>query len=512
MKLPFGFQIGRPPREKVRLSDVGRQHHYDAAATTRHNTKHWLPVTAGDADSCIAPSLEITRNRARYELANNSYAKGITETFATELVGTGPRIQVKSGDPDWDRAVEDRFMEWTGDGDSIRDAYCDIGGRECYSDILRLVASISWDENGEGLLILTTDDKQPRRGPDAGVSLRLMMVEPDRLQTPYGMIDGQTGPAGGKINMGIEQDDYGRPLNYFVLKHHPGSQRAAFLGAVMGAYNVVPADYVLHLMRPDRVGQSRGVPIMAPSLELFAQMRDFTASTLSAAKTAAYITGTMETQDGTVDAEGAEYEAMDVVDVERDTLLVMPDGRTAKQFKPEQPASTYKEFKGELINEAARPRCMPFNIAAANSAGYNYASGRLDHQTFFKFKNVLRHWINRHCSRSVIRQWLREAVLIKDFLPDRKAVEGKFPPVQVRWFWTGDGHVDPVKEAVAERTRLHSLTTTLADVYGAQGEDWERKIEQIAKERVVLKENDLTIADVVKNPQAQVKTKVQVKK
>ncbi len=499
MRLPFGFQIGRSPRKKVRLSEVGRQHHYDAAATTRHNTKHWLPVTAGDANSAIAPAIGILRNRARYEMANNSYAKGIAETFATELIGTGPRIQVKSGDPDWDRAVEDKFMEWTGDGDSIRDAYCDIAGRECYSDILRLVASLSWDENGEGFLILTTDEKQNRRGADAGVSLRLMMVEPDRVQTPYGMIDGQTGPAGGKINMGIEQDDSGRPLNYFILKHHPGSQRAAFLGAVMGDYDVVPAEFVLHLLRVDRVGQSRGVPVMTPSLELFAQMRDFTASTLSAAKNAANITATMESGDGVTDPESTEYEAMDVVDIERDTMMVLPDGRTAKQFKPEQPASTYKEFKGEMINEAARPRCMPFNIAAANSSGYNYASGRLDHQTFFKFKNVLRHWINRHCSRAVVRHWLREAILIKDFLPDRKAINGRYPTMKVKWFWTGDGHVDPLKEALAQGKRLANLTTTLADEYGAQGEDWERKVEQIAKERKILKANGLTIEDVGKD-------------
>ena len=27
---------------------------------------------------------------------------------------------------------------------------------------------------------------------------------------------------------------------------------------------------------------------------------------------------------------------------------------------------------------------MPFNIAACNSSGYNYSSGRLDHQTYYK--------------------------------------------------------------------------------------------------------------------------------
>ena len=27
---------------------------------------------------------------------------------------------------------------------------------------------------------------------------------------------------------------------------------------------------------------------------------------------------------------------------------------------------------------------MPFNVAAGNSSGYNYASGRLDHQTYYR--------------------------------------------------------------------------------------------------------------------------------
>ena len=41
-------------------------------------------------------------------------------------------------------------------------------------------------------------------------------------------------------------------------------------------------------------------------------------------------------------------------------------------------------FKKEILNEIARCLGMPYNISAGNSSGYNYASGRLDHQTYFK--------------------------------------------------------------------------------------------------------------------------------
>ena len=54
------------------------------------------------------------------------------------------------------------------------------------------------------------------------------------------------------------------------------------------------------------------------------------------------------------------------------------------QVEPKQPTTTYAEFKKEILNEIARCLNMPFNIAAGNSSGYNYASGRLDHQTYFK--------------------------------------------------------------------------------------------------------------------------------
>ena len=49
----------------------------------------------------------------------------------------------------------------------------------------------------------------------------------------------------------------------------------------------------------------------------------------------------------------------------------------------QKPSTTYAEFKKELLNEIARCLNMPFNVAAGNSSGYNYASGRLDHQTYF---------------------------------------------------------------------------------------------------------------------------------
>ncbi len=88
------------------------------------------------------------------------------------------------------------------------------------------------------------------------------------------------------------------------------------------------------------------------------------------------------------------------------------------QMHAEQPATTYAEFKREILNEIARCLNMPFNVAAGNSSGYNYASGRLDHQTYFKSIRVEQSQMARTILDRILYAWLREAILIEGYLPN----------------------------------------------------------------------------------------------
>ncbi len=119
---------------------------------------------------------------------------------------------------------------------------------------------------------------------------------------------------------------------------------------------------------------------------------------------------------------------------------------------------------------------MPYNIAACNSSGYNYASGRLDHQTYFKAIRVEQ----AHCECVVLDRllaaWLTEAKLA-GLAPSSEALCGRGGAGH-QWFWDGHEHVDPAKEANAQATRLASNTTTLAAEYARQGKDWETELRQ----------------------------------
>jgi len=84
--------------------------------------------------------------------------------------------------------------------------------------------------------------------------------------------------------------------------------------------------------------------------------------------------------------------------------------------------------------------------------------------------------------------------LIPGLLP---AGLGPFADWPHQWFWDGQEHVDPAKEASAQATRLANHTTTLAHEYARQGRDWEEALRQRAKELALMQELGLTPAQAM---------------
>jgi capsid protein len=138
---------------------------------------------------------------------------------------------------------------------------------------------------------------------------------------------------------------------------------------------------------------------------------------------------------------------------------------------------------------------MPYNVAACNSSSYNYASGRLDHQVYYKSIRVEQAHLGLVVLDRLLAAWLDEAVLIEGYLPD--SLRTLDADLSHQWMWDGNDHVDPQKEATAQATRLTNHTTTLAHEYARQGRDWEAELRQRAKELELMAELGLTVATAV---------------
>ena len=125
---------------------------------------------------------------------------------------------------------------------------------------------------------------------------------------------------------------------------------------------------------------------------------------------------------------------------------------------------------------------MPFSVAKGDCSKSNYASGRLEHQTYHKKIFGER----RRIETAVLNRLLREfegfdAIAFPEDYRDEDLVLHA-------WMWDGFGHVDPVKEANAQATRLANRTTTLADECAREGRDYELVLRQIARECKLAKE------------------------
>ena len=468
---------------------------FDSAQTTPDNRRHWANADHLSADAAASAEVRrILRNRARYEVANNSYARGIVLTLANDVVGTGPRLQMLSDDAEVSRQIESEFATWA--------KAIDLPGK------LRTMREAK-AQDGESFAVLFSNEKL-----DSPVKLDLRLIEADQVSTPsFAKASSFARPASadrpeGKPNLssttdGIVFDEYGNPREYHVLKEHPGGKATLSL-----EYDRVPADAMIHWFRADRPGQSRGLPDILPALPLFAQLRRYTLAVIAAAESAANIAIFMKTNTP-AGGEAAEVEPMATMEFEPNMAIFGPEGWEPSQIRAEQPATTYDMFKREILNEIARCLNMPYNIAACNSSGYNYASGRLDHQTYFKSIRVEQSHIETVVLDRILTAWLAEAVRVfglPDFAKASASAEASADKssgidASHQWFWDGHEHVDPAKEANAQATRLANHTTTLATEYARVGLDWETELRQRAKEATLMKELGLSQADTMPTSQ-----------
>lgn len=432
---------------------------YDAAKASRHLDRWWK--TGADHNSANESNTrevrERLRNRARYEVANNSIANGIVHTLTNDVIGTGPRLQLVADgleDRAGLRVLEQgwaRYAKETGLVDDLRTLY-----------MARVV-------DGEGLGVFES----------VGGVRRMRILEVDRLTSTLSTarnIDG------------VLLDERGMPTAYQIRRRHPGGPLASL------EYDEYRPGQVIHFYRRERAEQIRGIPYITPALNLFAQLRRLTLATLSSAELAANVSAVIQSDAPAFEDEAGIPDAGDVFDIERGGILTLPWGYKIAQLKAEQPTTQYEQFKRALVSEIARCLNMPYNVAAGDSSSYNYASGRMDHQVYHRQLKIEHDSVERAILDRLLVNYLNDASVRTGTLPARvrTMLLGGDLSLSWQWHWPGREHVDPLKEANAASTRLSSGVSNLKIEYAKQGLDWEEEVRQTAREAELMA--DLGIA------------------
>lgn len=417
---------------------------YDAAGQSDEYKNYWEPADALDADSANSKAVRsVLVKRSRYDVGNNGFSDGIASTYATDLIGSGPTLRMQTGSDGFNRMVELAWFNWCKRVQFRRKLWCTAHAKHV-------------DGEGLGVLRRNSNLKHP-------VKLDWVLHETEMCQTPYlpyakqGYIDG------------IEFDEFGNPVYYDILKYHPGSSN----GSAFQDPEKVPAAYVTHWFKLRRPGQHRAVPECASTLNLGASARRWREATVAAAELVADFTLFLKTQFEPDEMDSVS--PMSTIDVQKRMITALPAGHDAFQPKAEQPTAGHAEFNKTLINEQARPKSMPYNKAACDSSGSNYASGRLDHQTYYAHLDTDRDDCADCVLDPMFSVWFDHAVIAYGWLggnPDAISESAKAH----LWDWPKHPVADLSTEADSSDKKLKNGTASIASEQIAAGLDPEDEL------------------------------------
>lgn len=463
---------------------------YTGARRDRRQTMTWNPGS-GDADSAILPDLPELRDRARDLERNAPLAAGIINTKVTSIVGTGLKPHasicrdILTGLSEeqldaWERAAEREFKLATGSDDF--DIECGHNFLASQDLVLRSTLSA-----GDIFVNLT---RKPR--PGNPYTLRVNFVEADRVCNPDGQPDTAT------LSAGVEKDADGAPVRYHVAKFHPGNLRHIRKREWMSlrAHDNAGRRQVLHVYYKLRPGQTRGVPDLAPVIELLKQYSKYTDNEIQAAVVSSLFTVFVKNATGNptismpavgggtqtpaqINTEGLELGAGAVLG-----LLPNEDIEVADPKRPNVAAEAFLNAMAQQIGAAVE---LPRELLVKHFTA-SYSASRAALLEAWRYFSRARFWLaEKYC------QPIWEAVITEAVARGRLSAPGFFtdPLIRMAYLgceWTGDamGQLNPVQEVTAAKIKVETgFSTKSRETAALNGGDWERDEQQRAKEQKI---------------------------
>ena len=459
---------------------------YEGARKDRRGLKEYNPQ-GGSADSDINMDLSTLRNRSRDLARNNPIGGGAIHTAVNNVVGTGLSLNARvdrtvlgMGEEEtkaFEQAAERGFRLWAEE--------CDLERGVTFSDLQEL-AFRSTLESGDVLVLMP----YLQRAGDA-FGLKLQVVEGDRLSNPNYMCDSVT------LSGGVELDEFGAPIRYHVMHAHPGDIKTGLIRK-WDAYAAFTDDgrrRVLHLYRKLRPGQHRGVPYLAPVIEVLKQLGRYTDAEVMAAVVSGMFTVFIKTEPGTglnvtdlLAADGKTASSDGDIGLGYGAMVDLKPGESVEDANPGRPNQAFDPFVMALCRQVGMALELPYEVLVKHFTA-SYSAARAALLEAWGFYRARRAWLVRQLCRPVYEAWMWEAVArgylyAPGFTSDPQIRQAY---LQAEWIGPTQGQIDPVKEVQAARERLAlKLTTRSQECITLIGDDWETKVPQIRREEELV--------------------------
>lgn len=457
----------------------------------------------------IDVNLTTLRNRSADLVCNSPLGSSAINTSRSNVIGAGLKVSPKidyrllgltaEQAKEWQRNAFREFNLWA------NSTACDLYRKNNFFD-MQDIAYMSYLVDGDGWAAI----KYRRPLPDNPYCVRIQLFEASRVCNPnssssYGSpsyydVEMKNEQNGNRIINGIEIDADGAVVGYWIANRVPFDltdpsallkwQRVEAFGRRSGRPNVLQ---ISHEERPE---QYRGVPLLAPVIEVLKQVSRYTNAELTAAIIKSFYTLFFTTDtngDNLADVLNSTYngnesvspEDLAHIEVGPGTLNLLPPGVDVKSMDASRTMSTFEPFTNIMISQIGSAIGVPAEVLLSRfQSSYSAARGALL-QAASGFK-TRRTWFARDFCQPVYEAWLAEAVAIGRI---SARGYGTDPVITKAWSnadWFGPvmGMLDPVKEVTGAALRVkYGFSTGEREAAELTGTDYDSNIDQIAIEQ-----------------------------
>jgi len=446
-----------------------------------------VPISGEEA---TRDRLTTLRARMREQVRNNPYFRRFDQLMVSNVIGPhgigfqsavledtppAPRGQQDQlAIPEQDQvacaAIEDAWKRWSDE--------CDMGGRLHWTEYEKL-AMRTVVGDGE----IPVQMVMGRQANSFGFALHAH--DPDLMDVKLERYPGQKV---GKFQLepthsiiqGVEVNEWRRPMAYW-FKDFPRGPKMGY--QVERGHIRVPATDLVHLFMTEFVGQVRGVPWGATSLNAAAELDAYFEAAVTHARVGANQLGFFTRTPGMDGFTGTKQDGSGniVVELSPGEWNELPPGVDIKSHTPQYPASEFNPFVTLCLRRISAGLGPAYIQLAQDSGDTNFAGSRqaiLEEREFYK---GVQAWVINGLHRPIFKNWLRQALANRQIRHPRTGQPLPFDRIdkyeRAGWFarrWTW---VDPLKDAQAmelmRENRWRSDSQIIRDLGADPGSTWD---------------------------------------
>ena len=452
------------------------------AASNNRLTLDWS-TTLQSADDEVYSGIAALRARSRDLCRNNPYAARFLELLGVYVVGSsGIQLHARIRD------AKDEMDDTT--NLKIQSAWTDWGrnptidGRMTWTDLQQLVIK-TVAQDGEVFVRIFRNVKKNKYG------VAVQTIDADFLDHTFngGLRNGN------EVIQGIEVDSQGQPVAYHFWTSHPNKQSARQRGRIR-----IPAKEIIHLYRPSRINQTRGVPWTTPAMFQLKMLDELMIAELVATRTAAAKMGFI--QDAPTDASIYSDEELEsalpqeYMSAQPGSIARLNPGEQFVAWNPDHPTTAFSDFTKLILRGIASSFNVSYSSLASDVSQESYSSGRIGSVLERDHWRNLQGWLAATLHDRVYDVWIDVVALNGSAgLKSKNGDDYK----NVAWRYRGFRWIDPQKDLTAYEKAINLGLMSRTMIAAEMGLDVREILADLDKENQMAEEYQVDIDGVVQN-------------